>query len=355
MASIRPVADGRARKDADGRAREEMQTAMTALAPSRRSLLLGVAATLAFPATLRAASFATRPIRLVVGTAASGTNDLAARLIAPTLREELGQPVVVDNRPGAATTYAVGLVAAAPPDGHVLLVSSAAALAVHATSVNAPPDLARDLSAVGMVCDGAFTYAINSRVEARDTASFIALLREAPGRLNYGTSGAGSAIHLSGELFQQRTGTLMLAVHYTNAGMRANDLVSNTVQLGIGGIGVLGPFIGSGALRALFVAGREREKLLPEMPTSVELGLPELDNITNWFGLHGPKGMPAEIVAQVNAALNKALRKPDVAEAFGKAGMTNPLHTPEQFLARMTADYQVMADVAKARNIRADF
>ena len=103
MASIRPVADGRARKDADGRAREEMQTAMTALAPSRRSLLLGVAATLAFPATLRAASFATRPIRLVVGTAASGTNDLAARLIAPTLREELGQPVVVDNRPGAAT------------------------------------------------------------------------------------------------------------------------------------------------------------------------------------------------------------------------------------------------------------
>ena len=233
---------------------------------SRRGFMAasaGLGVAFACPSIVRAASYATQPIRLFVGTGAAGTNDLVARLIAPVLKEELGQPVLVENRPGAATTLALGLVSKARPDGHTLLVSSGAAVAVHVTSVTKPADLIKDLSHVGMICDGAYTYALNAQVPAKDAKEFIELLKKEPGKIRYGGTGPGGTIHLSGELFCLRTGTKMTVVQYTNAGMRASDLLANETQLGIGGIGVLGQHIKSGALRGLFVAGEQREPLVP--------------------------------------------------------------------------------------------
>jgi tripartite-type tricarboxylate transporter receptor subunit TctC len=324
---------------------------------SRRGFMAastGLGVALACPSIVRAASYATQPIRLFVGTGAAGTNDLVARLIAPVLKEELGQPVLVENRPGAATTLALGLVSKARPDGHTLLVSSGAAVAVHVTSVTKPADLIKDLSHVGMICDGAYTYAVNAQVAAKDAKGFIELLKKEPGKIRYGGTGPGGTIHLSGELFCLRTGTKMTVVQYTNAGMRASDLLANETQLGIGGIGVLGQHIKSGALRGLFVAGEQREPLFPDLPTSVELGIKDLESITNWFGLHGPKGMPDQIVRQLNAALAKAIAHTEVRNVLGANGMFVSGGPPEALVARMNKDHKVLSEVAEAANIRVE-
>jgi tripartite-type tricarboxylate transporter receptor subunit TctC len=241
--------------------RDAGRTIMTQAKFSRRALLAGagaLAAGLAAPGLLRAQSYATRPVRLFVGTPGAGSNDLVARLIAPVFEAELGQPVVVENRPGGATTMAVGLVGQAEPDGHVLLVSSAAAISTHVTSVEKPPNLLGDLDHVGMICDGAFIYAVHKDVPATTTDEFVALLKAEPGSVRYGATGAGGGIHLSGALFQQQTGTEMTVVHYANAGMRLNELLANQTQLGIAGAAVLAQQINAGTLRPLFVADRDR-------------------------------------------------------------------------------------------------
>ena len=165
---------------------------------SRRGFVagsVGLGATLAYPAVLGASSYAKQPVRLFVGTGAAGTNDLVARLIAPILKEELGQPVLVENRPGAATTLAVKLVANAKPDGHTLLVSSGAAVAVHVTSVTKPADLINELDHISMICDGAYVYAVNSQVSVKSAEEFIALCKKEPGKIRYGGTGPGGTIH----------------------------------------------------------------------------------------------------------------------------------------------------------------
>jgi tripartite-type tricarboxylate transporter receptor subunit TctC len=205
-----------------------------------------------------------------------------------------------------------------------------------------------------MVCDGFYAYAINAQVPARNTAEFIDLVRKQPGRFRFGGTGPGGTVHLSGELFCLRTGTKMEAVHYTNAGMRANDLLANEVQVGIGGVAVLGQHMRSGALRGLLIAGDQREEQFPDIPTSVELGIKDLDSITNWFGLHGPKGMPEDVVRQINAAMHKAVAHPDVRKAMVAAGLIPVGSTPEALVKRMDKDYAVLSEVAKAANIKVE-
>lgn len=324
---------------------------------SRRTMLAGAAglgASVAMPSLARAASYATQPVRLFVGTAAAGTNDLVARLIAPIMKDELGQPVLIENRPGAATTLAVGLVAKSKPDGHTLLVSSGAAVAVHVTSTTKPASLIDDLSHVGMLADGDYLYAINAAVPARNVEEFVALLKKEPGKTRYGGTGPGGTVHLSGELFALRTGTKMTAVQYTNAGQRANDLLANETQLGIGGSAVLGQHIRSGALRGLFVAGARRDAQFPDLPTSTELGLKDLDSITNWFGLHGPKGMPDDIARQINAAARKALANAEVQKLLAASGMVEAPSTSEELVARMKKDHALISEVARAADIRVE-
>jgi tripartite-type tricarboxylate transporter receptor subunit TctC len=314
----------------------------------------GAGLSVAMPGILRAASYATQPVRLFVGTAAAGTIDLVARLLAPTFKDILGQPVLVENKPGAATTLATSFVAGAKPDGHTLLLSSSAALAVHAASVTKPAHLGDDLSHVGMVCDGGFVYAIHKDVPASNVPEFVALAKANPGKYRFGATGPGGNIHLSGELFCLNTGIRMVAVQYANAGMRANELLSNQTQLGIGGGAVLGQHIRSGVLKGLFVASEKRDALFPELPTSVELGIAGMQNITNWVALHGPKGMPPDIIAQLNKALQVAIAKPEIVSTLAGNGLFTTPGTPEALTERLRSDYAVMVDVTKRGNIRLD-
>jgi tripartite-type tricarboxylate transporter receptor subunit TctC len=330
---------------------------MTGFNLTRRSLLrrgAALGALVCAPSVLRAQSFATRPVRLFVGTAAAGSTDLVARLLAQRFEAALGQPVVVENRPGGATTLAVGLVGQAKPDGHTLLVSSAAAIAAHVTSVAKPPSLVADLEPVGMICDGAFIYAVHKDVPATNTAEFVALLKQEPGAIRFGATGAGGGIHLSGALFQQQTGTEMTVVQYANAGMRLNDLLANQTQLGIAGATVLSQQIEAGMLRPLFVAGTERIDLFPDLPTGKEQGIEGLEGISNWFGLHAPKGTSPEILAELNAVLAEALTDPKLLEALTAAGFFPVGGAPQALTARMEQDEVLMAEIAEKANIRVE-
>jgi len=324
---------------------------------TRRGLLgvgAALAATMGAPSILRAKSYATHPVRLFVGTAAAGSNDLVARLIASPLEQLLGQPVVVENRPGGATTMSVGLVANARPDGHTLLVSSSAAIATYIASATKPPNLLDDLSHVGMICDGAFIYALHKDVPANTTAEFIALMKSQPGKIRYGATGTGGGIHLSGALFQQKTGTEMTVIQYVNAGMRLTELLANQTQLGIAGAAVLSQQIKSGALRPLFVAGTERTTLFPDVPTGAEAGVGGLEGISNWFGLHGPKGLDPQIGADLNGMLQQALTDPKVREGFEASGLFAVPGKPEDLAARMRKDVVVMTEVVNTGGIRID-
>lgn len=320
----------------------------------RRFLYAGVtlAATLGAPSIVRAKSYATHPVRLFVGTAAAGSNDLVARLIAQPLEEMLGQPVTVENRPGGATTMSVGLVGNARPDGHTLLVSSSAAVATYIASATKPPSLVHDLSHIGMICDGAFIYAVHKDVPVKTTAEFIALLKSEPEKIRYGATGAGGGIHLSGALFQQKTGTQMTVIQYANAGMRLTELLANQTQLGIAGAAVLAQQIKSGALRPLFVAGTERTALFVDVPTGAEAGVSGLEDISNWFGLHGPKDLDPQIAADLNGMLQKALIDPKVQEGFAASGLFGVPGKPGDLVARMNKDVVVMTEVVNTGGIR---
>jgi tripartite-type tricarboxylate transporter receptor subunit TctC len=324
---------------------------------TRRGLLgvgAAMAAMIGAPSILRAKSYATHPVRLFVGTAAAGSNDLVARLIASPLERMLGQPVVVENRPGGATTMSVGLVANARPDGHTLLVSSSAAIATYIASATKPPNLVADLSHIGMICDGAFIYAVHKDVPAKTTAEFIALMKSQPGKIRYGATGTGGGIHLSGALFQQKTGTEMTVIQYANAGMRLTELLANQTQLGIAGAAVLSQQIKSGALRPLFVAGTERTALFPDVPTGAEAGVSGLEGISNWFGLHGQKDLDPQIRADLNGMLQLALKDPKVQEGFEASGLFAVPGKPEELTARMRKDVVVMTEVVNTGGIRID-
>lgn len=322
---------------------------------SRRQVLCAgaaVTAMLAAPSLLRAQSYATRPVRLFVGTAAAGSNDLVARLLAQPLERLLGQPVVVENRPGGATTMAVGLVANARPDGHTLLVSSSAAIATHVASMIKPPSLVDELSHVGMIGDGSFIYAVHKDVPAQTAAEFVELLKADPGKLRYGATGTGGGIHLSGALFQQKTGTNMTVIQYANAGMRLTDLMTNQTQLGIAGAAVLSQQISTGTLRPLFVAGPEREPLFPDVPTGAEAGIDGLEEISNWFGLHAPGDTPPQIIADLNGILQKALQDEALTTGLAASGLFAVPGSPDDLSTRMQKDVLVMTDVVNTAGIR---
>ena len=322
---------------------------------TRRSFLGGpvaLGATVASPAVLRAQSFATRPVRMVVGNAAGGINDFMARLIAPIMAEEFGQPVVVDNRPGAAGNLGLGLAVRAAPDGHTLFASSSVMLATAHTHVSKPANPVTDLDHITMIGSGAFTFTYNANVPAQNYAEFVELAKREPGKLKHGTPGAGGNIHLAAELFKIRAGIQLTPVHYSSAGAILTDVLNNEIQLAINAIQLTAGHIRAGKLRPLFVASGEREAEVPEMPTSVELGLKDMDRITNWFGLHAPKGTPPGILRQIHAAAVKAIRAEDSGRRLAAGGFKPIGDSPEAFTARLVSDDKIFAEVAQTAAIR---
>lgn len=276
------------------------------------SLAVGVGALgVGTPKFGHAQSYPSKPIRLVVGFAPGGLTDILARMIAPVLGEQLGQPVIVDNKPGANGNISTSFVAGSDADGHTLLLSSSAQIVYSPnTYKKLPTDPITGLRHITMVGEGDFIFVVNSQVGVNTLEEFVALAKAKPGTLNYATGGLGGSLHVIQEMFRQRVGIDMVPVHYKGSAAALTELLSNQVQVFCDGLPSLDPYIKSGKLKPLFVSSSRRMEALPNVPSSVEVKLPEFAKLSNWFGLHAPKGTPDAVIAKLNTALNAAKTSP---------------------------------------------
>ena len=265
-----------------------------------------------------AQSYPSKPIRMVVGFSPGAAPDIIARIMAPLFAEDLGQPLIVENRGGVGGSIATGLVAKSPPDGYTLLMMAAADTLQPAVRPDLPYNLERDIAPISLVVTGCAVLTVHPSLPARSVKELIALIRAHPGKLNYASSGIGGSSHLMGELIN-----MMAKAAATAAGQ---------VEISFPSIASVGPFLSGGKLRALAVTSSKRNSLLPDLPTINEAGLPGYDRST-WFGVAAPAGVPKEIVARLHAEIGKIVANPKVKALFLKSGLEPSLSTPEEFAA----------------------
>ena len=316
---------------------------------SFKCILLSVAA-----ASVLAQGYPDKPLKLVVPFPPGGPTDIVGRLVAQKLAEGIGQPVVVENRPGAGGTVGSTAVARAPADGYTLLYGSSSTLA-------SAPSLYRDLAydprtafaPISLVSRGPIIAAVNAQLPAKTLKDFIALAKSSPGRINYGSAGSGTPPHLAAELFKTVAGVDLVHVPYKGGGPAVSDLAGGQVQVIFEGLPTLLPHIKSGKVRALAITGAKRDPALPEVPTFAEAGLPGYD-ANFWNGLVAPAGTPAEVIARLNSVLVQALATPEVHAALVRLGLEAAGTTPQQFGDFIAAEIDKWARVVKASGAKID-
>src|SRR5258706_4600762 len=290
-------------------------------------------------------AFPNRPIRLVVTSPAGGANDLLNRTLAGKLGELLAQPVLIDNRPGASGFVAAETVAKSPPDGYTLLGATEATLVANPLFFRKVPyDPERDFAPVTMTVEVHYVLLVHPSVPANSVQELIDLARERPGKLNYASSGNGSAFHLGMEMFKRMAGVDIVHVPFRGSALSVNAMLTGEVQIMLNGTPTGMPYARSGKLRALAVAGARRSALAPELPTIAESGLPGYE-MSGWFGTVAPAGTPAPVIAKLNSEYLRALHAPEVRERLEGFGFEVVGNTPEQFASRMRSESQRLARV----------
>jgi tripartite-type tricarboxylate transporter receptor subunit TctC len=287
------------------------------------------AATLTAVPSARAQGFPERPIRLIVPYAAGGTADQLARALAELMRKELGQPVVIDNKPGGNTAVAAQLAAAAQPDGYTLLVCTGSTVV---TNPMLYPKLVynpeRDLAPVARVAVTPLVVAVNPGVPANSFAEFVRLVRAQPGKLNYASSGTGSAIHLASVFLEAQAGLDMAHIPFNGSSPAIAAVLAGDVQLFVDSIASSLPQIKAGKMRALAVTTPERLNVLPDVPAVAE-SYPGFD-VSAWYGVMAPAKAPAAVIARLNAAIGKAMADKGFASQFEALGLMIPASTSAQ-------------------------
>ncbi|OZI81142.1 tripartite tricarboxylate transporter substrate binding protein [Bordetella genomosp. 6] len=310
----------------------------------RIAYTLALGAMLAAPAAV-AAPFPDRPVRLVVPYPPGGGADIFARTLSEPLAAQLGQPVIVENRPGANGIIGTDAVARAAPDGYTILLGNSGPNAINqAIYPELPYDAVDSFEEVSLIGYTTHVLVVNPGVEARSVTELIELARRAPGRLNFASTGQGGTPHLAGELFKLMTGTDMVHVPYKGASPSNADVIAGQVQLTFNTLPPLMTSIKAGKVRALAVTGKQRSQLLPEVPTIDEAGVAGYD-VQTWYGIHAPAGTPAVVVDRLNQALVAVLSNAKVREALVGQGYEVATSTPDAF-SRMVRD-----DVAKWRKV----
>ena len=280
------------------------------------SMLLSPSAALAQPNT-----YPDRPIRIVVPYPPGGTTDPTARLLAAELGTRLGQPVIVDNKPGAAGSIGTDAVARAAPDGYTLLLHTSAIATDPSFKKNTTYNVRRDLAPLMMAVTGPYLLVANPQLPVKNVAELISYAKANPGKINFGSAGQGSSGHLIGELFKQSAGIDMLHVPYKGGGPSVAGLVANEVQLVFDTVNSSGPLVADGRLRALAVSGSARDPSLPQVPTISESGLPDF-SVVYWLGVFAPAKTPEAIQTKLYQALQAALQSAPVRERLATMGMT---------------------------------
>ncbi len=294
------------------------------------------------------------PVRLVVTFPAGGSSDAAARIVAPRLAERLGQPVVVDNKPGAGGGLGLGLVAKAPADGYTIVLASAGGLTANPSlykSLSYQPE--RDFAPVSLFGTSPFVLVASTALPASSVRDVVTLARQEPGKLTYASGGSGTAMHLSGELLKSMTQVQITHVPYKGSAPAILAVMSGETSLAIADITTIQPQIKSGRLKVLGVMSKERSSLAPEMPTLAETGVPGYE-ASGWFAILAPAGTPPAIVQRLNAELTAVLRSPEVRERFSAAGLEPLPSSPEELAQLMKTETQKWAKVIRESGATVD-
>jgi tripartite-type tricarboxylate transporter receptor subunit TctC len=305
-------------------------------------------------ATNAAAEYPDHPIRFIVPQAAGSATDTMARLIGAELGQELGQQIIVEDRPGGALTIGLDLVAKSAPDGYTIGMGPIGALAITRHMVaKLPYDIERDFQPIALVARGHLLLAVSPKLPVNSVKELIDYARKNPGKLSNASSSNGSPGHVGGELFKYMTGTQIVHVPYRGGSLAINDLIAGHVDLMFESLQSIAPFARANAVHALGVSGAKRSPAFPDLPTIAEAGVPGYLAPT-WTGVIAPAGVPRPIVDRLNAAINKVLKSEAFKEKFAKIGDEPAGGTPEDFVATIKTDSAKWADVIKRSGAKLD-
>jgi tripartite-type tricarboxylate transporter receptor subunit TctC len=315
-----------------------------------RRFALALAAILAAAPNLAAPCLAqdypSRPIRIIVPFGAGGPADVAARLIGNVLQENFGQPFVVENRTGAGGVIGTLEAAKSPPDGYTLLMMSNTQTANESLVPTRKYELMRDLMPIAPINTSDLVIVVHPSVPAKTLQEFIALAKSQPGKLNYASSGQGTPYHMAGELFKTMAGIDVVHVPYRNSGEARSGVIGGQVQMMIDAVPAMAPNIGENQVRALATTGRSRSSVLPGVPTANEAGVPGYE-ATIWLGLMAPSGTPRPIIDKLNAAVNAAIKRPEIVKLWAEQGAIAMSMSPEEFDKYLRGDIVKWAEVVK--------
>jgi tripartite-type tricarboxylate transporter receptor subunit TctC len=319
----------------------------------KKLLACALSAALICPLAAFAQSWPSKPVRMVIPFPAGGATDIIGRTIAGKLASALGQQVIVENKPGAGGTIGADAVAKAAPDGYTILMATSSTHSIGpALNPKMPYDAFRDFAPVAHVANAPSVLVVGQGFPAASAKDLITLLKNNPGKYNFGSSGIGTYPHLSAEMFKWRAGGLFVVhIPYRGTGLVITDLVSGQIAFLMDSIVSAQPHIRDGKVRALAVSGAKRSASLPNVPTFTEIGVPGME-FSNWFAVFAPAGTAPEIVQRLNRELNAITRSPDVVDRLDKSGAEPAGGTPEQFAKVYRDEYESWKAVIKRANIK---
>lgn len=315
------------------------------------SLVLSALAAISLPAL---AAYPDRPIRLIVPSAPGGAPDALMRALAPQLSQQMGVPIVVDNRPGGSYTIGTMDLVHSAPDGYTLAYGNVVSLATNRSLLpKVPYDIEKDLTLIANALRLSNLMVVNNDLPVKNVPELIAYAKKNPGKLAFASDGNGTTAHLGMELFKSMTGTDMLHVPYKGAGPAMTDLIGGGVQLMMINTPVSGPQAQAGRVRALGISSSQRSSTYPNIPTIAEAGVPGFE-VTAWGGIVGPAHMPKDVVNRLNAEIRTALANPVVRERFKVLGAETDPSTPEQFLELSRRETAKWAKIIKDSGAKID-
>ncbi|EHP39660.1 hypothetical protein OR16_30119 [Cupriavidus basilensis OR16] len=328
-------------------------------APRRRLLAFAaaLACSLALPLNAQPAAqpaaWPTKPIKLVVGYSAGGATDVIARIVALKLGEQLGQPMVVDNRAGANSNVGAEVVAKSAPDGYTLYVYTIANTINASLYDKLGYDPQKDFEPIGLIARIPNILVVNPKLPVKTLADYIRFAKESRDGITFASSGSGSSIHLSGEMFKMQARLNMLHIPYRGSAPAVTDLLGGQVQSMFDNTPSALPHVKAGRLRAIAITSAQRSPLLPDVPTVAESGFPGFD-VQSWFSLAAPAGTPRPVIERLNSALNKVLAAPDVRQRLQDLAATPEPGTPEQLRRLIAAETKRWHDVVKQSGAKAE-
>lgn len=319
----------------------------------RKYALALAAALLATPAHVAtqcvAQDYPTRPVKIIVPFGPGGPADVTARQIGSILQENFGQPFVVENRTGAGGVIGTVEAVKSPPDGYTLLMMSNTQTANESLVPTRKYELMRDLAPIAPVIYSDLLIVVHPQVPAKTLAEFIALAKSQPGKLNYASSGQGTPYHMAGELFKAMAGIDVVHVPYRNSGEARSGVIGGQVQMMIDAVPAMAPNVAGNQVRALAMTGKSRSSVLPNLPTASEAGIPGYE-ATIWLGLMAPAGTSTPIIDKLNAAVNAAIKRPDIVKLWAQQGAVAMSMSPEEFDKYLRGDIVKWAEVVKKFN-----